>query len=365
VCGAQSLLSLDVRDADIVDVVRLLSTQSGQNMVADGSVKNQHVTLRLRDVSFDEALRALSRACGLSVRRENGIITLGHAVTDATHASAVQDGAMAEAIALRYAKPADVERELHNALPEGSYLTDDRINAVIITGDQHLQAVARALLAAIDKATPQVMFEVRVADVVMANDQSNVGIIFGGAGIGGGPGQAVYSFANRSVAINATLNALIQENRAKILATPRLTTQNNREANLLVGQSYPIVTQTTVGVTSTQQVQYVDIGVKLRLTPVIGSDGSVTAELHPEYSAIEGITSLGYPIIDNRKVDATLRVKDNETIVLGGLLEDVNSETVTRVPFLSDIPVFGEVFKNRQKAHYKDEIVFLITPHIL
>jgi type II secretory pathway component GspD/PulD (secretin) len=114
-----------------------------------------------------------------------------------------------------------------------------------------------------------------------------------------------------------------------------------------------------------QNVQFVDIGVKLRLTPTIGDDGVVTAELHPEYSEIEGITSTGYPIITNRKIDATLRVNDAQTIVLGGLMMDTSSETISKVPGLADIPILGKIFQNKQTAHERDEIVFLITPHVI
>jgi type II secretory pathway component GspD/PulD (secretin) len=109
----------------------------------------------------------------------------------------------------------------------------------------------------------------------------------------------------------------------------------------------------------------VDIGVHLRLTPTIGADGSVTAELHPEYSELIGYTSTGYPIVANRKIDSTLRVKDSETIVLGGLMRDTTSETISRLPWLSDIPILGNFFKNKQTSHERDEIVFLITPHVI
>jgi type II secretory pathway component GspD/PulD (secretin) len=114
-----------------------------------------------------------------------------------------------------------------------------------------------------------------------------------------------------------------------------------------------------------QNVQFVDIGVKLRLTPTIGPNGVVTAELHPEYSELQGVTSSGYPIITNRKIDSTLRVADSQTIVLGGLMSDIDSETLTKVPWLSDVPVLGKVFQNKETHHERDEVVFLITPHVI
>jgi type II secretory pathway component GspD/PulD (secretin) len=146
------------------------------------------------------------------------------------------------------------------------------------------------------------------------------------------------------------------------LATPKLVTLNNKEADLLIGQTYPVVYyDARLG---GQQVQFVDVGVKLRLTPTIGLDGSVTAEMHPEYSAIQTFVG-GYPVIANRKVDSTLRVKNNQTIVLGGLLRDIDSQTISKLPGLADIPIIGKVFQNRLRTRERDEVVFLITPHVI
>ena len=99
----------------------------------------------------------------------------------------------------------------------------------------------------------------------------------------------------------------------------------------------PIRLCLTQNILGGQNVQFVDVGVKLRMIPTIGDDGVVTAELHPEYSEIEGITSTGYPIITNRKhVDTVLRVSDGQTIVLlGGLMMDTSNETITKVPGLA------------------------------
>jgi type II secretory pathway component GspD/PulD (secretin) len=140
-------------------------------------------------------------------------------------------------------------------------------------------------------------------------------------------------------------------------------TLNNKEADLQIGETYPIVYSTSV--LGGQNVQYVDVGVHLRLTPTIGSDGSVTADLHPEYSEFMGFTPTGYPIVSNRKIDSSLRVRDGQAIVLGGLIRDASNETVSKVPGLGDIPLVGGLFRNRQTNHERDEIVFLITPHVL
>jgi type II secretory pathway component GspD/PulD (secretin) len=434
-CAAENLITIDVHDADISDVITLLAAQSGENIVTDESIKPERVTIHLHNVTFDRALSVLLSANGLQVHHLGNVLIVGSAdtmnrryaenqpetgaqtvVLRLAHANAddvakeiapalpngtviVPDrrtsavvvtgdgdtvaraqrliaaldapalgggtGSSTRAYSLRYIKADDAIKELKMLIAEGTYIADGEHNEVIVDGNDNVQGTAASLFATIDRPSPQVMFEVRVADVTPQNDTSNFGLEFGGANLQGTltPGSTTYAFTGASIPVNVTLNALISLGRAQILATPRLVTLNNKEADLLVGETYPIVFNTSV--LGGQNVQFVDIGVKLRLTPTIGDDGVVTAELHPEYSEIEGITSTGYPIITNRKVDATLRVNDAQTIVLGGLMMDTSSETISKVPGLAEIPILGKIFQNKQTAHERDEIVFLITPHVI
>ncbi|MBV8353720.1 MAG: type II secretion system protein GspD, partial [Candidatus Eremiobacteraeota bacterium] len=242
------------------------------------------------------------------------------------------------ALPLRHLRATDAMRLLKGFLTDGSVAADDRQNAILVTGTTEVVAAARALLVEIDRPAAQVLFEVKVIDVTPQNDVSNVGVQFGGVDFTGEPltGSTTYAFARNSLQINARLNFLVSRGNAKILATPRLVTLNNREASLLIGQTYPIIYFDIRS--GNQQIQNIDIGVKLRMTPTIGADGSITAELHPEYSEIQSFVQ-NYPIVANRKIDSTLHVRDGETIVLGGLLRDVSAETVTKLPILGNIPV--------------------------
>jgi type II secretory pathway component GspD/PulD (secretin) len=234
---------------------------------------------------------------------------------------------------------------------------------VLVDGRSDVVAAAQALLVRLDQPGRQVLFEVRVTDVKPVDDSSNVGLQFGGTGFGAGAlGQFPYTLTRSSLTVNAQLDALVQTGRAQILATPRIATLNNHEAALLVGETYPIVTLNQQ--TGYPTVSNVDVGVQLRVTPTIGDDATITAELHPSYSAIIGFNS-SYPIIANRKIDATLRVHDGETIVLGGLFEETSSETIAKLPFLGDLPILGPFFRNKAASHQRDEVVFLITPHVL
>ncbi|MEA2721273.1 MAG: ral secretion pathway protein [Candidatus Eremiobacteraeota bacterium] len=358
--------TLDARDVDLADVIRLLGARSGHNVVADGSVKPQRVTLRLKDVTFDEALSALLTAYGLQTHRDGRILFVGDGASMNRRfpGEAASGGAVAtESIPLRNLRASDAVKALRSAVPDGALIAEDRRNAIVVSGSADLHATVRALLHDLDAPGRQVMIEVRVADVQPVNDTTNVGVQFGGTGYGSGAlAQFPYALTKGAIAVNAQIDALVQRGHASILAQPRIATLNNREASLLIGEQYPVVTVNQQ--TGFPSVQTIDVGVRLRLTPTIGADGSITAEFHPEYSQIIGFNN-NFPIVANRKVDATLRVRDGETIVLGGLFQDVDSETITKFPVLGDLPVLGAFFRNRQTTHNKDEVVFFITPHVL
>jgi type II secretory pathway component GspD/PulD (secretin) len=430
---ANDRMTIDARDTDLGDVIRLIGTESGWNIVPDASVKPQRITFRLRDVDADTALSILAQAYNLQIHHEGAVIIVGDAavmnrryldpdapgapqtavfalararpddvaaallaalpagtvaVADKRSASvivttsasamarvrriiAALDGAIAgnggptttTSVDMHNEKPTDVVKALHSVMPDTSAIPDDRSNSVILTGSSDTLDTARSLLAGLDRPGHQVMFEVKVTDIKPNDDSTNVGVEFGGSGFGSGAlGQFAYLLTKSSIVVNAQINALVQQGRAQILATPRIATLNNKEASMLVGEQYPVVTVNQQ--TGYPSVDTIDVGVQLRLTPTIGDDGVITADLHPSYSQIIGFNS-NFPIIANRKVDATLRVHDGETIVLGGLFEDTTSETITKLPWLGDLPILGPFFRNKATTHQRDEVVFFITPHIL
>ena len=268
-------------------------------------------------------------------------------------------------IPLHNLRASDAAKSLKGTVPDGTLFTDDRQNVVVVNGNAEVRATVITLLEALDAPSRQVEFDVRVADVQPLNDQTNLGLTFGGTGYdetGGALGAFPYAVTKSSLVVNAQINTLIQHGKATIVAQPRITTLNNHEASLLIGSQYPVVTVNQQ--TGYPSVQTIDVGVRLRVTPIIGDDGTVTTEIHPEYSQISGFNA-SFPIIANRKIDATLRVHDGETIVLGGLFEDVDSETITKFPLLGDLPILGGIFRNRQRSHTKDDVLFFITPHIV
>ena len=271
-----------------------------------------------------------------------------------------------ETISMRFARSADVLKAVQGSLaivaPQSVFASEQQ-NALVATGPPDFIENVERLCAQLDKPGRQVRYEVRVTDIA-PSDTSNVGILFGGLGLGGQvtPGQTSTAFATRALPLNATIDALITKGEASILAQPTLSTLNNVQASLLVGQQFPIVYFDAR--TGTQQVQFVNVGVNLVVTPSVGSDGTITTDLETDYSTIVNFVN-NFPVIGTRRAQSTLRVRDGDSIVIAGLFSDLDQSTISRVPFLSDIPFLGEFFKNRSRTHTKDQVVFLITPHLV
>jgi type II secretory pathway component GspD/PulD (secretin) len=306
-------------------------------------------------------------------RRTSAVIVSGDATTIARAGDLIAaldraPGVRDESVPMRYVKASEALKALQATLPvvpPASAYASDQQNAVVLFGPSDFLAQAASIVRRIDRPGQQVRYEVRVTDLT-PTESSNVGFLFGGVDENGqvqaGSGSTVTTFLRNSLAVNATINAMVSKGQAEILARPTLSSLNNVQASLLVGQQYPIVYFDAR--TGTQQVQFVNVGVNLTVTPTIGSDGAITTELETDYSQVTGTIS-NFPVITTRKAQSTLRVADGETIVIAGLFSDVDRSTLTKVPFLGDIPFIGEIFRNRARDRSKDEVVFLITPHLV
>ena len=423
------LISLNVSGASLPDVLTLLSAETGRNIVPDSSLPAVPVTLRLRNVTLDDALATLMAAyhLGKSIQ-SNGTIIVG-SQANANLGAAV----LRKSYFLRYGRANTIASLLRLALPIGTViLSNEPTNSILVSGDAGVQkssadivasldlpstqngsqefilqhqdpattliairsaidpqqyaytAVAnptsnaiiatgsqssieavRSFLASFDRPGKQVAFKIRVVDLEPNNDNSNLGLIFGSQDSAGKISQnsTFYDFARNSLPVNVTLNAMISKGTAQVLAEPTVRTLNNTPGKIVVGTVYPAVYNTSNGLVNTSTVQNVNIGVVVNLTPTVGSDGSVKVLMHAEVSQLNGFNQ-SYPIIGTRSIDDTLVMNDNQTLIIGGLIQDQSNSTILKVPGLGDIPLVGGLFKNKQSAHTRSEIAFFITPTI-
>jgi hypothetical protein len=380
--GSARTISISVKNADILDVLKLLANESGQNIVATQNVHGT-VTVDLSDVPLKTALDLIVRSSGLDYRQVGNVYVVGTpSDLAAEFGQAGQVASQQVAFPIKYATPADLAKQLATVIPATSFTIDARTDTLLVSGTPDIIQSARNYLALADIPAPQVVFEVKVVDITSNNDTNNSGVQWTGTSpfdlfencIGCPPGsifgQTVYSgnpinpqpFTRNAIFLQGKLNYLITRNEAQLLANPRISALDNQPASLLVGTQYPIVYFDPKA--GNFQVNYVDIGVKINITPVINSDGYITTQLHAERSTITGLVQT-FPILDQREADSTLRVKDGDTIVLGGMLDDETTKSLEKIPVLGDIPIFGALFRNIQTSKLHNEVVFLITPHIV
>jgi type IV pilus secretin PilQ/predicted competence protein len=377
-------VNLDVKNADIIDVLKVLAEQSGQNIVATQNVKGT-TTVDLHNVPLKEALDLVVRTNGLDYRQVGNVYVVGTpADLSAQFGQAGQVATQSVAFPIKYANPADLQKQLSTVIPASNFTVDARTDTLLVTGTPDIIQSARNFLALSDIPAPQVMFEVKVIDITRTNDTNNTGVNYSGSSalaflenpLGAPPGTTftlpatqylgqpipLQPFTRNELFIQAQLNYLITHNEAQLLADPKVSALDNLPASILIGQTYPIVYYDPRA--GQFQAQFVDIGVKMNITPVINTDGYITTTLHTERSVITGFVQQ-FPILNKRSADSTLRVKDGETIVLGGMIDDEMTKSLSKIPLLGDIPVFGVLFKNINTTKLHNEVVFLITPHII
>lgn len=425
-----SFQKIDVRAA-----LLLLTELPGVNLnlVASEQVKGD-VTLRLKNVPWDQALDIILEANGLGMKKVGNVVMVDRkeliAEREKRELEAQQqikklEPLRTEYIQINYAKAEDFEELLksqgggedsHSFLSErGNVSIDERTNTLILQDTAERLAEVRELLAALDTPVRQVLIESRV---VIAEDTFSkaLGVRFGysgnqdlgnGDGIvvggkvsgnttfsdgtaftsdntltgGGGAGEnfivslpetlgsgntAALGLAIGKIGsylLNLELSALQQEGRGEIIASPRVITANQKMAIIYQGQQRSY--QAAAGIGAIAQVQFKDAFLQLKVKPQITPDDRVIMELEVSKDDFLPATGGGEPPISKRQVQTEVLVDNGETVVLGGVYEQNSTNTIDRVPFLSDIPIVGNLFKRRSRSDTKSELLIFVTPKIL
>jgi type IV pilus assembly protein PilQ len=366
-------ISMDLKDADIGNVLRMLAFETGMNIVAGPNVTGK-VTVALRDVPWDEALRVILAAHGLSYRVEGSIIRVNTPeelvkMAEAEAASPIGT----EIITLRYATAASLKASFESMISDrGQIQVEPRTNSLIVTDTLERRDRIRRLVEQLDARTAQVMIEAKIFDVRITT-LTELGIdwefgLRGNSIIIDTPANAGTLTATGRTAIDAaTLQATLQANAAdtdtNILSAPRITTLDNQEARILVGSRIPVNLLDEEGNT---YVELYDVGIKLSVTPHVNSVNEITLDVRPEISEMSRTPAPGLEFqVDTTEASTTLLLQNGETGVIGGLLRR-KSETIEQgVPLLSSIPVLGLLFKSTSDSEELRELLIFVTPHLV
>jgi general secretion pathway protein D len=253
---------------------------------------------------------------------------------------------------------------------------DDRLNMLVMRDTPETIRIAEKLVAANDLADPEVMLEIEVLEVSQ-NRLQELGIQYPNrfSVLGGTAGLTLTQLKNISsstigVSPNPALNIKKETGDVNLLSNPRIRVKNNEKAKVQVGDKVPIITTTsTANVGVSENVTYVDVGLKLDIEPRITLDNFVNIKVGLEVSSLgkETITTNGASVfqIGTRNASTVLRLKDGETQVLAGLLSNEERKNSNRLPGIGDIPLLGRLFANQIDRKNKTEIVLAITPRVI
>lgn len=250
---------------------------------------------------------------------------------------------------------------------------------IVLIGPSASVASARSFIEKIDVVPPLVVLDTEILEV----DESvakNLGLQLGSSVLsttyseqttpssdGTVPRLGRFQALSRSpIQFTALLNLLVQKGQGRVLADPRITTLSGRTASIRAGDTISILTTTSgnAGTIASTQVQSFQTGVTLDITPSVTPDGGVMVTLHPIVNSLIG-TNNGVPEISTRDTQTTVHLQDDETLVIGGLIQENETRTTTKLPFLGDIPLLGRLFRNDNVQNQRNELVIVVTPHVV
>ena len=426
-------LTLNFQDIETRAVLQLLAETSGRNIVVSDTVQG-NVTLRLRNVPWDQALDIVMTTKGLDMRQNGNVIIVAPAEEiaaretadlEARNAISELEPMYSEFLQVNYAKAADLAALIgaagaNSLLSErGSIAVDDRTNTLLVQDTADRLEDVRRMVRALDVPIKQVLIESRI--VVVNDDFSrDLGVRLGvtgyrengtdGAAVISGTGTGTDTMVNsiienlgstgqitpvqlpvltdrynvnvpiaeaagrfslavleRDYLVDLELTALEAEGRGEIVSTPRVITANQKEARIEQGVEIPYQQSASSGATT---VQFKKAVLSLTVTPQITPDNNIIMDLRVHKDNVGDIISTGglggtVPSIDTRAVETQVLVENGQTVVLGGIYETERRETVTKVPFLGDIPAVGVLFRSKQLQNDKSELLIFVTPRIL
>lgn len=403
-------LSLNFQNIDVRAVLQVIADFTDFNIITSDSVTG-NLTLRLKDVPWDQALDIILQAKGLDMRKNGNVIWIAPSEELATREK-LQLEALAqigdleplqtESFQINYHRA----KEIHDFLKSrdqtllskrGSVVVDDRSNKIFVTDVASRLADVRRVIGEIDVAPRQVLIEARIVEAtkdfarevgVRMNFTDNAAIRLGDSarlGMGQIPGvgqpltgtgaqsgvapSATFSTLNLALFnasatrfLNLELSALESDGRGRVISSPRVLTANQVEAVIEQGEEIPYQEATSSGATN---VSFKKAVLSLKVKPMITPDGRIQLQVAVNKDRAVFDARFPVPAIDTKNVRTEALVENGGTVVLGGIYEESNDDSVSRVPVLGEIPVVGALFRKTIRSSKRSELLVFITPRIV
>ncbi|MBN2362264.1 MAG: type IV pilus secretin PilQ [Deltaproteobacteria bacterium] len=410
-------ITIDVKDADILNVLRLIAEVSGTNVIASDEVKGK-VTIKLRNVPWDQALDVVLKVKGLGQDRRGGIIRVAPQTTlQKEQELAAQRRELAlralptstKLLVVNYANAGEMLPQVEKLLSDrGKATVDARTNVIVISDIKEKLIQAERLVRTLDTQTPQVLIDTRIVEATTSFVRS-LGIQWGGglnmspfngnptglvfpymASMTGGaddgavaspgvpqPAQYAVNYPANSPGtalgmsfgsignigtLNLRLSAAETEGSARIVSAPRVVTVDNKTAKISQGVDIPITVVSAQG----YNVQMISAALSMEVTPHVTTDASVLMKIHVSNNVPNFDRQVwGVPSVEKKEADTEVLLHDGDTSVIGGIYTRRQSEGYQYTPFLGKIPLIGWLFKTKSEEDERRELLAFITPHIV
>lgn len=363
------LISLHVLKADMLKVLGKIAKASGLNIAVDDAVAKHVVSLSLGNTPAESVLQSIASAYGLALTKRDDVYMVSEGVpTDL----ATYRMSGTESFPMQYVRAQTASGLLPTFLYSYLHVNNEQ-NALVVSAPTQMLEKIKTDLKKVDIAPPQIMIEAVVIESSAVNDLSlSLGLTGNNAhsttSLDTATGAVSYTTIGKLPAdFKARVSALVSEHKAKVDARPRMSVINGQTADIFIGaQRFIRVQSPSYTGINNEYIQSVDVGTSISITPWTGGNGEITACISPEVSnVVELERATGLPTVASRKASTTVRVKDGETVVIGGLTQKQDYVTNRRIPLLSDIPLIGQLFRSKSNNSTKSDLVILITPRIL
>lgn len=409
--GSNARISLTLKDAPVGDVLSLLVRRAGLNVVLNDVPPDLTISLDVQDSPLQETFNFILRLKQLQAQRRGQTVFVGQNLPGVT-GILVRNYRVNQAVATDLASR--LEGVLNAVAPGAQFVVDERTNSITVIGNSRQQDIAAAQIAQLDVRRRQVLISLRAVDIRLNNNESlsiNLGGAsgnfavgtLGDANFGGQPlnqpaGSSVSSIgpAGPSGSITGIFNTLnrlqqslalrvqsaIRNGTGKILTDPKVVVADGGSSRISIATSVPVNVETITipqgenqPPVVTQRLQREDAGVILNVSEVrIDDNGFVTLTIQPEISipvpsqilASGDFAGILLFNIDRRRLEASqLRLRDGQTFIIAGLIQDRDTVDVQKVPFLGDLPLLGALFRSQSVNNERNEVVFMLTPYIM
>ncbi len=361
-------VTMEFQDARLTDVLRIIATEYKVNLAIPDD-KDSRVSIYIHNARLEDALNMILSSVGYSYFINGETISIHK-----------NDEVVSRVYTLKYAKASEVQNNLQGISDRANIRADEQTNSVVVTDLLGNMDAYDEIIDSLDSFQPSVMIDAEIFEVTLDNLR-NLGIEWESqyhqdphsletkSPLTSSVSSLFLSYSNlKAPQVQLMLSALRRSTETHLLSSPRIVTMNGQEAKILVGERVPYVRASTATATGNvlEEVEFVDVGIMLKVTPrIVTEERLIFIDVQPEVSKVLDQEVQGIPRIGTREASTRVAVKDNETVVIGGLFTSDDSRTNSSLPFLARVPGLKYLFGRKNETHAERELIVFITPHIL